>query len=269
MFFDILRHLLPNARAWRLTVLSTLRKYLTGLMNGFGPDVKAFYDGLWEDLFPATTRSVPAWEAQFGLANTLTDMADRRSRLDAAWKATGGQDPQYLQDTLQNAGFDVYVHEWWVPGTEPALNTIAAATARDPNTYLGDGEASVQFLSCDGASDMQDGDPVAQDGASTGPSGYALVNKLSELLVATIGDGSDQMYDGGISAMDGGRLLSYSEKQYAIPSDPTVFPYFIYIGGAIFPDKAIVSMSRKNEFEQLCLKICPAQLWIGILVQYS
>lgn len=268
MFFRIFKHLLPNAPAWKLTIEKQLRQFFEGL-TGIGEDVKEFIDLIWDDINPATTRQIPEWEAQFGLPNTLTDEQGRRDRLDATWKALGGQSPRYLQDTLQAAGFDVYVHEWWVPGTEPPVGTLGAATARDPFLYLNDGVSPAQYFSADGAGDMQDGDTVAMDGATFSPSGYVLVNKLLIPASSTLGDGSAEMLDGGDIAQDGSQIVVYSEKLYQIPADPTKYAYFLYIGGQTFPDHATVSSSRRNEFETLCLKICPAQQWLGMLIDYT
>lgn len=268
MFFRIFQHVLPNAKAWRIIVDKKLRQFFEGL-TGIGEDSRGFFDTVWLDIFPKFTRDIPAWERQFGLADTLTDEQERRDRLDATWSALGGQDPRYIQDTLQAAGFDVYVHEWWTPGTEPPVGTKAAATARSPFDYLNDGTGSLSFLSVDGAADMQDGDAIAQDGAADQPTGYALVNKLLTPSTVTVGDGSSAMMDGGTAAQDGGTLTTYSEKEYPIPVDPANFPYFLYIGGQTFPNHSVVDASRRNEFETLCLKICPTQQWLGILVDYS
>ena len=268
MFLRVFQHLLPNARAWRITTDKKLRQFFEGL-TGLGDDAKTFYDLIYNDLDPQNTRELDALESQFGLPNTLTDEQERRDRLEATWSALGGQDPRYIQDTLQAAGFDVYVHEWWVPGSEPAVGVKAAATARNPFTYLNDGTGILQYLSTDGGVDMQDGDALAMDGATIQPTGYPLVNKIFELVTGGISDGSADMQDGDALAMDGTILRFYTPKIYQLPADVSKYPYFLYIGGINFPDHADVSQSRKNEFETLCLKICPNQQWLGILVNYS
>ena len=270
MFFRIFQHLLPNARAWRIVIDKLLRKFFEGLASGVGDVFKIFFDKIWLDIDPATTREITAWETQFGLPTTLTDEQDRRDRLSAIWKATGGQSPRYLQDTLQAAGFDVYIHEWWVPGSEPAIGVIGAATARIPFTYLNDGSVDLQYESNDGGADMQDGDiALAMDGAALQPTGYPLVNKVFIFNPDFLGDGSDQMMDGGQDGQDGDITFIYTLKKYIIPADITKYPFFLYIGGQTFPNHATVDSSRKNEFETLCMKICPAQQWLGILVNYS
>jgi uncharacterized protein YmfQ (DUF2313 family) len=110
--FRQFEHLLPRGEAWRITLEKTLRKFFEGL----GPntdDAVNFVDLVFLDLFPDTTRELAQWETQFGLPGTGTD-TERRASLLAAWQASGGQSPRYLQDVMQAAGFDVYVFEWWV-----------------------------------------------------------------------------------------------------------------------------------------------------------
>lgn len=236
-WLGIYKHLLPRARAWLLTPQKTLRAYFQGL-TGVNQDVKTFIDKVWLDIFPQTTRQLSEWENQFNLRNTGLDEQGRRDRLDATWKALGGQSPRYIQDTLQAAGFDVYVHEWWVPNpTQPlggSNNGDVTAVARNPFDYIHDGALSSPMS--DGGGDAQDGDVEAQDGNSNVPKGYLLVNK---------------------------------RQTYTIPLDPTKYPYFLYIGGETFSDQATVVQSRRQEFEDLCLKICPCQQWLGMLIDYT
>lgn len=261
MFFKILQHLLPNAKAWRLTIDKQLRQFFEGLTD-LGEDIKIYFDNVWLDIFPDTTRQISEWENQFGLLNTLTDEQERRDRLLATWRAVGGQSPRYIQDTLQEAGFDVYVHQWWeMPRTEPPV-------VRNPLTYLNSGGVPVQYLMSDGALEANDGNDEANDGASLQPTGYALVNKIQVPSTDDISDGDLNMNDGAAKAMDGGTVVEYIDKINIVPNDPTKWPYFLYIGGQTFPDHAIVQASRRNEFETLVLKICPTQQWLGMLIDY-
>jgi len=274
MFLNTFKHLLPHgARAWKLTINKKLRQFFDGLALGVPTDFKSFVDLVFFDAFPATTRELELWEQQFNLASnaTLTEQ-ERRDRLDGAWKAKGGQSPRYIQDTLQAAGFDVYVHEWWVPGTEPVLNVNTQATARDPFDYLTDANGAQLVISSDNNPDMQDGDALAQDGSTTMPTGYPLVNKYDVLDPQFIGDGALDMQDGDALAQDGSVGLSnliYKPKEYTIPMDATKYPFFLYIGASTFPLHATIPTSRRNEFESLCLKICPTHLWLGMLIDYS
>ena len=71
MFLRIFQHLLPNAKAWRITTDKQLRQFFEGL-TGVGSDVRTFIDLVYKDIDPQETRELDAWEVQFGLPNTLT-----------------------------------------------------------------------------------------------------------------------------------------------------------------------------------------------------
>lgn len=268
-FLRIITHLLPNARAWRITVDKTLRKFFEGLAP-LGVDIKLYYDLILYDILPSTTREIDLWEQQFGLrAYGLTEQ-QRRDRLDITWKALGGQDPYYIQTTLRAHGFDVYVHEWWVPGTEPAVNSHAAATPRNPLTYLRDGDISVTYFAECGEALAQCGEADAQAGETASPSGYVLVNKVYETIAVEMQAG-ELLAQCGEDSAQCDNVLTYIERniRYTIPTDPSYWPYFLYIGGQTFGDLATVDPKRRDEFEELCLKISPNQQWLGILVTYT
>jgi len=53
----------------------------------------------------------------------------------------------------------------------------------------------------------------------------------------------------------------------AIPNDPSRWPYFLYLSGVNFPDRAPVPSSRIAELKELVLRIVPAQQWIILLVE--
>lgn len=270
MFFRIFQHLLPKARAWTTTANKQLREFVEGLAAGVGDDPKIFFDDLNDDLRPATTRQLDEWEFQFGLADVGLDEQARKVRLAAAWKALGGQDPRYIEDTLRSNGFDVYVHEWWVPGTEPPIGVHDAATPRNPllvlrREYIGvesGVECNMLLAEC--------GEDFAQCGNSLAPLGYPLVNKILRTERNFVVGCGDLLTESGELQMECGNYIGFVDDviDYVVPIDPTTWPYFLYVGAEVYPNVAQVALSRKNEFEELCLKICPAQQWLGILVQY-
>jgi uncharacterized protein YmfQ (DUF2313 family) len=223
-----IRHLLPSGRAWRATIDKPLRQFFAGLGEG----LQAFrvnFDAVAEDMYPATTRILSEYEEQFGLYPSTLETQERRDRIAAAWKARGGQSPRYIQDTLQAAGFPVFVHDWWETGT---------TNARNPFDVLGDSSTSSAFnVVSDGATSYTN-NPNAVTGAAGGANGYLLVN-----LPTTV--------------------------NYLIPVSSTLWPYIIYVGGEVWGGRATVPSARRDEFETLCLKICPLHLWIGVLVEYS
>lgn len=269
LFFRIFKHLLPTGRAWRITTDKRLREFFEGL-SGIGADVKTFLDLIWLDIFPANTRELDAWDTQFGLPDTgLTDQ-QRRDRLDATWKALGGQDPRYIQDTLQANGFDVFVHEWWEPGTEAAVNVKACTTPRNPLLVLQRENQPSPMVDC-GEALAECGEAFAECGNGSEPLGYPLVNKIFLTEPNIIPLCGEAVAECGEADAGCGNFIDFIEtlRNYIIPLDETKWPYFLYIGGEIFGDLAVVDPKRRDEFEALCLKICPTQQWLGIIVTYT
>ncbi len=270
-WLDTYAHLLPRGRAWRITADKYLRRFFDGL-TGLPADVRTYLDGVFVEIDPQETTALAEWEQQFALPTVGLDEQARRDRLAATWQAQGGQDPRYIQDTLQAAGFDVYVHEWWVPSvahpTGGSVDGDVTPTARNLFTYLWDGVAPRQFVGAGHDLAYCGGDSMFAN-SNDSPSGYPLVNKVLTTGVEILGAGHDLMFAGGDDAAAGVERISYGRKQYVIPSDPTKYPYFLYIGGATFPAAATVPQSRREEFEDLCLKICPTEQWLGILTDYT
>lgn len=234
IIFNQFKHLLPRARAWRVTVDKQLRQFIQGLANGLEDDVGfdgpvTFFDNIYGDLLPQTTRELDMWEQLFGLppSTGLTEQ-QRRDRLAAAWQATGGQSPRYIQDTLQANGFPVFIHDWWVPATD---------TPRDPNSVVSD-PAKI------------------------------LINKIEAVLPKLVGYGTEYQAGDTISIFgeqDGVQLI---QELTTLPVDSINWPFFVYFGGEVFGTTVNIPMERRDEFEALCLKLCPTQLWIGLIVNY-
>tara|TARA_R110000851_G_scaffold201680_1_gene352890 strand:+ start:97 stop:912 length:816 start_codon:yes stop_codon:yes gene_type:complete len=269
-FFNAIRHLLPSARAWRLTVDKKLRQFFRGL-SGVGDDAKTFIDDVWLDVFPQSTRELDRWDKQFGLPDTGITGQQRRDRLGAAWKALGGQSPRYIQDTLQGNGFNVFVHEWWVPGTEPPPGVKQCVTPRNPRLVLREEFTGVALLVECGEAVVQCGEAVAQAGESLSPRGYPLVNKVFVSTPDILPLCGEVLAAAGEPTSTCGNYSAFREgpREYLVPNDPSKWPYFLYIGAETFGDLAQVDSKRRDEFEALCLKICPTQQWLGILVDYN
>lgn len=236
MFLRLFQHLLPRSKSWRITIDKTLRQFFDGL-TGLPEDIKEFFDLIWLDIDPQQTRELDAWEQQFGLQDTGITEQERRDRLEAAWKQTGGQDPTYIQDTLQAAGFSVYIHEWWVPGSEPAVNVAACATPRDPSSIVGlevfvSGRSYIEpiYIAQTGGTNVQTGNP-----------------------------------DSFTGHIDG---FQTKEPVVEIPTDPDKWPYFLYFGAATFGTFANVPATREQEFKTLLKQICPGQHWLGLMINF-
>jgi hypothetical protein len=229
LFFRVFQHLIFRSDKWSLVIVKQLREFFEGL-SGLGADYKTFVDLVYLDLFPGTTRELELWETQFGITNKTVVEADRRAAIASAWQATGGQSPSYIQTTLQAAGFDVFIHEWW------ELPVVGAPVARNPQLVLSDGN---EFTGTAGNGVSSCGDGFTSCGSSSSPTGFAIVNNPDPANLP------------------------------AITADSALWPYFIYLGGETFPSIASVDVARRNEFETLCLKICPTQNWLGMLIEYT
>lgn len=262
-FFKVFQHLLPRSRAWKLSPGKTLTKLFEALA-ALPDNFKVYIDLIFLDIFPLTTREVDQWSTQFGYPDSLLTEDEKRSRLAAAWNSLGGQSPRYIQDTLQAAGFDVYVHEWWVPNTH---------TPRNPLTVLHDtsGRRNFYIICSDdyGTALGVCGYAGAVCGSSPDPLGYPLVNKLLTAYLAYIDCLNVNAICGNANAVCGASYgFKYNTRKYIIPSESIYWHYFVYIGGENYPDLATVDAGRRDEFETLLLKICPNHLWIGVLVNY-
>jgi hypothetical protein len=229
LFLRIFQHLLPDGAAWRLLAEKKLRQLFEALAEVFA-SLRLFVDLVYEDRLPETTRELAEWERQFGLEGTGLEDA-RRLALAAEWKATGGQSPRYLQDLVQAAGFDVYIHEWWEPPN------VAPRTVRNPRDYTSDPTYGT----------TQCGEVLAQCGEPAAQSNRFLANEPGYLVNDDLSRGAPPI----------------------IPDDPAVWPYFVYWGGATFGDFAVIDAARRAEFERLLLKVCPDHLWIVTMVVYE
>ena len=224
-----MQNLLPGGRAWRLPYGSQIRQFFSGLTDT-GADVKEFADLVWLDTQPETTRVLTEWENEFGLPDdpSLTNQ-ERIERLNGEWSATGGQSPRYIQDVLRSAGFDVYVYEWWVPGSDPVVT-------RDPNAYV---NAATSKWRC-GMPGARCGIPEVRctdDAIRTDP--YILTTR---------------------------GLDSYTPP--SPPADSAKWPYVFYISSDAIGTEAEISASRRLDFERLLSLIKPAYLWAGVIVKY-
>jgi len=292
-FLNLFKHLLPRARAWSITVKKSLQKFWDAL-TVIGDNFKYYADTwIYDAYFADRTELLDLWINEFGLSlsTTLTE-EQRRDRLVARWAETGGQSPRYIQNAIQNAGFDIYVHEWWFPGYTILCGEPEAACgeplaqcgqfgndlyfgvprAKNPFDYLRSTYLPKNsiFVEC-GEPLAECGEPQALCGNTGEKIGYPLVNKIDiSIQNYTILCG-EPVAECGESFAECGEFdkIITTQKDYAIPNDPRRWRYFAYFGAEIFPNLAEIPIARKDEFENLLLKLCPLQLWLGILVKYT
>ena len=264
LFFRIFQHLLPRARAWTLIAEKILRNFFEGL-TGLPADFKDFIDQVWLDIFPTSTRDLLDWEQQFGIVSPAATDAERRETLEAQWMRGGGLGPDALQEVLQSAGFDLYVHEAW--------HFTPAKAIRNPHLWLIDADTSIVYVAECGEAVAECGEPTALCGDTSTPTGILLVNKILQRSVDHIEAvicGEAAAACGEPASLCGDNSGFTSEfKPYILPNDPDRWPFFWYIGGVGFGDMVTVPITRKSELETLILKIGPTHLWAGLFVSYS
>lgn len=263
LFYRVFQHLLPRSKTWKLKLSKRLGQLFAGL-SYLPDDLRNYADDVYFDIFPQTTRELAEWEEEWGLvAGNLTEQ-QRRDRIQGLWSFLGGQSPRYIEETLQVAGFDVYVHEWWDEITD---------LTRNPFVYLRDSTGRrTFFIVCSddyGVSEGVCGNANAICGYSADPIGYPLVNKILTAYIGYICCLQANAVCGNANAVCGANNgFKYGRKSYIIPTDPDYWPYFVYIAGETFADAAEVEADRRDEFETLLMRICPTHQWIGVIVNY-
>lgn len=258
-FFKIFKRLFPFSNAFSLFIEKNFSNHIKSL-TVLPQDLKDYIYNIYLDLFPSTTRCIEKWEEELGVIFPNSDESNRRLNIDTAWKSRGGQGAAYIQATLQNAGFDVQVHE----NNPPA----------DPDIFLN----SIPVMFCAGPAAFAGNDQAfaGKTGGDLLVNGPVLTNIPVYLSVC---DG-DKMFCGNDDAI-AGRFDKFgtADRIYQITDDPDLWGAFFFIGGDATRDpithkltkieNTIIDVHRKNEFIRLILKLKPAQTWAGLMVNYE
>jgi hypothetical protein len=258
-YFDLFKNLLPKSEAFSIFIQKNLTKFFEAL-TCIPDDFRKFVDNVYLDLFPSSTRSIELWESQFGIRVPNSDMSIRRSTINLTWKLKGGQSAKYLQDKLQQAGFDLQVHE-----NNPVVN---------PDDFL-----SANFIMTCGNTWAVCGNNDAFCGLT---GGYVLANGYiadsSDLrdYLAVCGD----VYCGNAIAICGYfEQFIITPKKYIIPDDSDYWGSVFFIGGNATRNVSThvlesietvqIPTSRQLELENLILKIKPVNTWAGLIIDYT
>jgi hypothetical protein len=266
-FLDFFKHTLPRGRLWNLTAPSNLRRFFAGLA-WLPQTVRDYADGLYLDLFAAWTTRIEDQEKQWGLTPTVATLAERRARLAARKADTGGQSLSYIQGRLQALGFDVFCFDSF--SNTPTIPPTPPAT-RDPRNYL-EGSLFLLRYKCEaGEAVAECGEADAAAGDTASAPGYLLVNILERAVPRLkILCGEAEAAAGEPEAMAGNfDFFDLIRREYTVPSDPALWPFFAYIGGPVFPGLATIPAARRPEFEAALLRLFPSRLWLGVLVNYN
>lgn len=255
MALNLWKTILPKSRAFNLTIDKKLRQFFEGL--SFPDDFRKQADNVFDNINPQHTQNLEKWEDQFYLRNYGLTEQERRDRLEATWKLTGGQSPAYLQSILRSYGFGVTVYDWWQEDEQQNEFTMGS---------------NISFM----------GEEFAFMGANFGvypaphnpndlliPPYYPLVNKISAFTSSPISMAGTNIVMGGDMSMMGIGIETISNFDYPLPNDPKRWRHFIYVAGVNINEPAYVPLSRKDELEELILSIFPAGKWVGMIVEYD
>jgi hypothetical protein len=134
-FEQITKNLFPKGAAWSFT------KDFTLLLNAIGLNYEQIVtygenSAYITDAFKTLLLDEMLFE--YGISkNDLLDEQTQRQRLFAIQTALGAQGPEYLQERLQFAGFDLYVHQISVIGTPAAIFGEPEAVFGEPGMIFG------------------------------------------------------------------------------------------------------------------------------------
>jgi hypothetical protein len=234
---------LPTGRAWNGPVM-------TASFDGVGyefntaeenaTDIASIENILFND-------KLTAWQNVLGLTPVGT-LTEQNNDVVRKLRDTGGLRAQDIEDSLQAAGFSVYVHtnhfagtaDQFLMGGSAQMGGAAYMTAPkiygvDPRPYL---NSYSDFMMGRSASFMG--------------SAYMQATRQSDIVVNSILASDDEQYRSVIAAAN-----SQIEWQY-----------ILFIGGQTFGTSADVDTDRESEFRRLILELKPLGMMVILLVNY-
>lgn len=232
--FDTLQRLLPRGRAFQLSNNKSLTKLFRGIALA-AEDAKAFVDSVYLDQFAATTREIRELEREHGLPPAVTE-ADARLHVAAERARVRNLSPYSLQKTLQDAGFNVYVHECWNQYgaiRNPRLRVDVTRFGRHPMRS----PSSPNVVQMRGRTDI-DGNPIAQHVMNTeAPEQNVALNKTLQ-----------------------------RQPIHRPSTNHDDWVGYFYIGAESFPAKAVVPAARLEELWFWVMRCRPLHLIPVLLV---
>ena len=232
----IVGFMLPKSRAFSIDVSG---KKLSQFFEGIASLPKVVHDHVSEiflDLIPSSTTKVTDWSQHFGYPRSVSV-----STLEMEWSDGGGQSPEAIQNKLQAAGFNVFVHEFWEPGVSPI-------SVRNPIPYI-----DVQYTI--DATHFQSGENL-------------LVNKQQIALknFAVQCDEEDIQCDDADVQCDEWNGLFLINRGYVVEDDADLYPYYWYVCAETWPDPALVADDDLDELERLIYKYKPLHTRVVLIV---
>ena len=285
-YSDILQELFPDSPLFDPAPGEGLDQFLEGMAEG-EVTVYEFLRALGWLRDPYRTTILSELEREFGVSpNSALSEEFRRTFLAALkYSKTGNGDADFLQDRLNQAGFDVFVYEN-SPAIDPACSGIFT------NAYL-----------------MYAGDTLSQAGEPGALAGgfetEILVNgDFFTTIVNYLTRAGDTLSQAGEPGMTAGNYDDVIKEpyEYVVPDDADFWPCIFFVGGpATFAppegapmyagdtlsqagepgavaglfrgqitgmEFADIPNERREQFRRLILKIKPLHSWAVLAVNY-
>lgn len=261
---EVINSLMPDGDFWNPTLLDDYDLLLDGIADN-SDEIKNDLDELRNLRDPMKTILLPDLEKEIAIIpSAIATEIERRERLSNKMFNRGSL-PTYtfLEERLQNAGFDVQVH--------------ANSPAVDPATFL---DEAFQMTAGDllpGGNDAQAGEPEAYAGRI---GGELLVNgefyEQEKNLIVLAGETLAQADEPTALAgnYDSINLLLI---EYEIPTDSGYWPLMFFVGGDSTRNAsgelteieiAQIPIERRLEFRRIILRYKPMCSWGGLIVVY-
>lgn len=249
--------LLPPGAAWSVEQDGDFDKFLDGISEN-SEEIREFLASLAFIRDCQNTPILSDLEKEYGLQlNDKLSLQDRIDRLSSAKTSRSGYGADYMQDKLQQAGFDVQVH----------INNPPV----DPSLFFNHFNAYFGFQT------SVFGNENAVFG---GPTGELIVNGdlYDEDIVQSVLFGSEFSVFGserGVFGFLGG--VERIRIEYEIPTDPGYWGLFFFVGGDATRDgsgeltsivPSSIPTSRREEIRSLIVKYKPLHAWGGLIVNF-
>jgi hypothetical protein len=263
---QVLNALLPEGSLWIPKEDGDFDKLLDGMAEN---DDRIMTDLCCLDDIrnPHKTIYLSDLEREYGIQTdgNLTESVRRMQLAAVMFQGENNGSKDDLQNALNNAGFDVQVHEN-SPAVDPDifLNSIPIMVAGGDNAYAG-------FYP------TTPGDYTSVAG-KTG--GFLLVNGAvynQQADYTSVANGSFMFAGNGDAVAGRYDKLRQDLIIYDIPDDPDSWPCFFFVGGDATRNgsgelTAIqtvdIPLTQRVVFERIILKYKPLHTWAGLIVNY-
>lgn len=241
---NLTRQLLPTGRAFQYPEGGELEKFHTAMAkteeSAYNDATSTLYSIL-PDNDNFTTEDAARWEERLGMiTNSNVSLADRKSAIIRKMNHPGDiparQSWDFLQQSLQLAGFDVYIHE------------------SIPDQTIDDVVVSALNIGEMGEPEM------GEIEMGNVESYYGSVFQATEMGEPEMGQ--PEMGGYTYNHLIANEITESHDPNFVIGEN---YRSTFYIGGEIKGTFANVSIDRKNEFRQLILRIKPVHS-IGVLL---